>query len=340
MSARPTHPAINKVVVLASLWIVVALGLALAAPGILKPAMVTSILRFSTMLALVSLGQAMVVLCGGAGIDLSVGGIVSLACILTMLLIKAGLPPALIPVICPVIGLLLGGVNGWFVTRLKLLPLIATLATFYVYSGLAVSLTDGAAQSGVPGWLIPWGRGSLGGIPYGFLTTVIPAFMIAAVLLRRTSWGRWIYAIGFNERAAHLAGIRVERIRLLAYCASGLLAGVAGLFSLAWLGSGRANIGQNLELESLTAVLLGGIGIFGGTGGVTGVLAAVLLLVSLQAGLQFINVSSVWQVGVVGLLLILALLMDRIPERQRALIRPLLRRLLRPGMLSGHAGRK
>ncbi|HTJ91537.1 MAG TPA: ABC transporter permease [Pararobbsia sp.] len=319
MSARPTAVGINKVVVLASLWVVVALGLVIAAPGIVKPEMVTSVLQFSTLLALVSLGQAMVVLCGGAGIDLSVGGIVSLACVLTMLLAKAGLPAVLIPVICPVIGLVLGGINGWLVTRLRLLPLIATLGTFYVYSGLALSLTDGTAQAGVPAWLIPWGRESLAGIPYGFLTTVIPAFLVVAVLLSQTSWGRWIYATGFNERAAHLVGIRVERIRLLAYCGSGLLAGIAALISLAWLGSGRPNIGQNLELESLTAVLLGGIGIFGGTGGVGGVLAAVLLLVTLQAGLQFVNVSSVWQVGAVGVLLIFVLLVDRVPQRLRIL---------------------
>lgn len=319
MSARPTAAAINKVVVLASLWVVVALGLVIAAPGIVKPEMVTSVLQFSTLLALVSLGQAMVVLCGGAGIDLSVGGIVSLACVLTMLLAKAGVPAVLIPVICPAIGLVLGGINGWLVTRLRLLPLIATLGTFYVYSGLALSLTDGTAQAGVPAWLIPWGRESLAGIPYGFLTTVIPAFLVVAVLLSQTSWGRWIYATGFNERAAHLVGIRVERIRLLAYCGSGLLAGIAALISLAWLGSGRPNIGQNLELESLTAVLLGGIGIFGGTGGVGGVLAAVLLLVTLQAGLQFVNVSSVWQVGAVGLLLIFVLLVDRVPQRLRIL---------------------
>jgi ribose transport system permease protein len=317
MSSSPGPKVINKIAVLASLWLIVALGLVIAAPGIVKPAMVTSVLQFSTMLALVSLGQALVVLCGGAGIDLSVGGIVSLACVLTMLLVKAGLPSVWIPAACPVLGMLLGGINGWLVTRLRLLPLIATLGTFYVYSGLALSLTDGTSQSGVPMWLIPWGRETLLGIPFNFLTTVIPVFAAAAAVLGLTSWGRWIYATGYNEGAAHLVGIRVGRIRLLAYCASGLLAGVAALVSLAWLGSGRPNIGQNLELESLTAVLLGGVGIFGGTGGVGGVLAAVLLLVTLQAGLQFVNVSSVWQVGVVGLLLILVLLIDRVPLRLR-----------------------
>ena len=306
-----------KVVVLAALWLVVAGGLVIAAPGIAQPAMVTSILQFSTILALVSLGQALVVLCGGAGIDLSVGGTVSLASVLTMLAVKIGVPAVLIPIICPLIGVALGAFNGWLITRLRLLPLIATLGTFYVYSGLALSLTGGAAQSGVPAWLIPWGRGALFGIPLHFLSAALLAFAIAAAVLGPSAWGRWIYAMGYNERAARLVGIPVDRTRFIVYCVSGFLAGVAALVSLAWLGSGRPNIGQNLELESLTAILLGGIGIFGGTGGVVGVLAAVLLLVTLKTGLQFVNVSSVWQVGVVGLLLILVLLIDRFSLRRR-----------------------
>ena len=306
-----------KVVVLAALWLVVAGSLVIAAPGIAQPAIVTSILQFSTILALVSLGQALVVLCGGAGIDLSVGGTVSLASVLTMLAVKIGVPAVLIPVICPLIGVALGAFNGWLITRLRLLPLIATLGTLYVYSGLALSLTGGAAQPGVPAWLIPWGRGALFGIPLHFLSAVILAFAIAAAVLGPSAWGRWIYAMGYNERAARLVGIPVDRTRFIVYCTSGFLAGVAALVSLAWLGSARPNIGQNLELESLTAILLGGIGIFGGTGGVIGVLAAVLLLVTLKTGLQFVNVSSVWQVGVVGLLLIFVLLIDRFSLRRR-----------------------
>ena len=182
----------------------------------------------------------------------------------------------LLPVLCLALGLALGLVNGFLVTRLRLLPLIATLGTFYVYSGAAVALTGGAAQAGVPAYLLPWGRGAVGGLPLPFLTLTLPLFVVAGVLLHTTSWGRWIYGMGFNERSARLVGIPVDRVRLAAYGASGALAGCAALVSLAWLGGGRPNIGQNLELTSLTAAMLGGIGIFGGRGGVFGVLAAVL----------------------------------------------------------------
>ncbi len=252
--------------ILCALWIVVVAGLLVLKPSALAVSTLTTVLQFSTLLALAALGQSLVVLCGGAGIDLSVGGIASLAAILPLLLAKAGLTPWLIPAACLATGATLGLFNGWLVSRLRILPLIATLGTFYAYSGLALALTNGAAQNGVPPWLIVWGRGLVDGIPLPFLTLTLPAFVLVAVLLAFTSWGRWIYALGHNEGSARLIGLPVDRVRRLAYTGSGLLAGAAGLVSLAWLGSGRPNIGQNLELTSLTAAMLGGISIFGGRG--------------------------------------------------------------------------
>ena len=303
--------------ILFALWFILIAGLALLKPDAISVSTVTTVLQFSTLLALVALGQSLVVLCGGAGIDLSVGGIASLSAVGSLMALRAGMPAWLVPPACLLIGALLGAFNGAVVTRLRILPLIATLGTFYAYSGLAVALTNGAAQSGVPLWLIPWGRGVVGGIPLPFLTLALPAFVLAGGLLVATSWGRWIYALGHNERSARLVGIPVDRVRRIAYTVSGTLAGTAALVSLAWLGSGRPNIGQNLELTSLTAAMLGGIGIFGGKGGVAGVLAAVLLLVTLQTGLLQLNVNSVWQVGIVGALLIAVLLIDRVSTRRR-----------------------
>jgi rhamnose transport system permease protein len=298
--------------ILALLWIVVVAGLAVLQPSSLALSTVTAVLQFSTILALAALGQTLVILCGGAGIDISVGGMVSLASVLAMLVLKAGVPALLLPALCLVLGTLLGLMNGVLVTRLGLLPLIATLGTFYVYSGVAVALTGGAAQAGVPTFLLPWGRGAVAGIPLPFLTLALPLFLLAGLILHTTSWGRWIYGMGSNEQSARLVGIPVDRVRLVAYAASGALAGCAALVSLAWLGSGRPNIGQDLELTSLTAAMLGGIGIFGGKGDAFGVLAAVLLLVTLQTGLLQLNVNTVWQVGIVGATLIAVLLVDNL----------------------------
>ena len=301
----------STLLILCGLWVVVALGLGLLRPNAFAVSTLTTVLQFSTLLALVALGQSLVVLCGGAGIDLSVGGIVSLTAVSAMLALRSGLPEVLLPPTCLTIGAALGAINGLLVTRLRILPLIATLGTFYVYSGLALALTHGGAQGGVPAWLVPWGRGVLFGLPLPFISVALPAFALASLLLEFTAWGRWIYALGYNERSARLVGIAVDQVRALAYTASGFLAGLAALVSLAWLGSGRPNIGQNLELTSLTAAMLGGIGIFGGKGGLAGVLAAVLLLVTLQTGLLQFNINAIWQVGIIGGLLIAVLLIDR-----------------------------
>lgn len=304
-------------VILVCLWVLVVGGLTALRPNSISLGTMTTVLQFATILALVALGQALVVLSGGAGIDLSVGGAVSLVAVVAMILTKAGVPGLLLPVVCCFGGLGLGLFNGWLIARLRILPLIVTLATFYVYSGLALALTGGAAQSGVPAFLIPWGRGDFLGVPLPFLTLAIPAFLAAAIVLGATSWGRWIYAMGFNEKAARLVGIPVDRGRLIVYAVSGLCAGAAALISLAWLGSARPNVGQNLELTSLTAAMLGGVSIFGGRGGIGGVFAAVLLLVTLQTFLLQLNVNSIWQVGIVGALLIAVLFADRLSVTRR-----------------------
>ncbi len=315
---RSTTSTALKLVILLVLFAAIVAAFGLYQPRFLQASLVSTVLQFASMLALVALGQALIVLAGGAGIDLSVGGIVSLSAILSMMALQAGAPPVTLPVLAVAIGALLGAVNGILVTRIRILPLIATLGTLFVYGGLAMALTAGGSLSGVPQWLVPFGRGLVGGVPYHFLALVLPAYLAAAVILTFTAWGRWLYAMGYNERSAHLVGIRVDRIRFFAYCLSGALSGLAALVSLAWFGSGRPNIGLNLELESLAATLLGGIAITGGSGGVIGVLIAVLMIVTLKTGLQFVNVSTVWQVGIVGALLLLVLLLDFLIPRRRA----------------------
>ncbi|NIG21501.1 ABC transporter permease [Pantoea sp. Al-1710] len=297
---------------LVALWLLLGIGIVFALPQMLALWSITSILQFATLLALVALGQSLVVMAGGGGIDLSVGGNVSLSAVIGMLALQQGINPALLPVICMLSGSAAGALNGLLVARLRLWPLIVTLGSFYLFSGLALALTGGAAISGVPVELAQWGRGANFAIPLPFLTCVIPAFFIAWLILSKSAWGKWVYACGFNEHATRLVGIPVDRLRLLVYCLSGLLAGCAGFISLSWLGSARPEIGVNLELESLTAALLGGVAIFGGRGSVVGVLAAALMLVTIKTCMLQLGLNSVWQLGVVGLLLIIVLMAQRL----------------------------
>ena len=221
---------------------------AVAVPDAFRPDTLRSVLQFSTILALVTLGQSLVVLAGGGGIDLSVGGAVALAGLAMAWLGQLG-GPALGIAAALVAGLLLGAFNGWLVTRVRLVPLIATLGTFYVYGGLAIALTGGRPVGGVDALLAPFGRGTIGPLPIHFLAFVLPLFLVAALLLHATSWGSWLLATGGNETAARLTGVPVDRLRLVLYAVSGGLAGLAAVVANAWLLSARPNIGQNLELD-------------------------------------------------------------------------------------------
>ncbi|MBV8174840.1 MAG: ABC transporter permease [Verrucomicrobia bacterium] len=293
------------------LWLI-ALGIfAARAPAFFSLANFTSTLQFSTLLALVTFGQTMVILSGGGGIDLSVGGIVSLSGLLIGLLIKQAVPIFIAGVAGLLSGGILGSLNGLIITRLKLLPLIVTLGTFYAYNGLALALTGGAPISGLPSSFGMLGQSAVLAIPLHTLVFVVPVFLIMTFILSQTPLGRWIYAIGGNEQACRLVGLPVDLIRLGTYTLSGMLAALAGLVADSWLLSARPNIGDNLELLSLTAVLLGGTSIFGGSGGLTGSFIAVLFFTSLQVGLQMLNINNIWQLGIVGLLLIGSVLLDR-----------------------------
>ena len=293
------------------LWLIALAIFAAGAPAFFTLANFTSVLQFSTLLALVTLGQTFVILTGGGGIDLSAGGIVSLSGLVIASLIRAGVPAFAAGIIGVFFGGILGSVNGFIITRLRLLPLIVTLGTYYAYNGLALALTGGAPISGLPISFGLLGQNAILAVPLHTLVLVLPIFLIMLFTLTQTPLGRWIYAVGSNEKAARLVGLPVDAIRLGVYALSGVLAALAGLVADSWLLSARPNIGDNLELLSLTATLLGGTSIFGGSGGLIGSLAAVLFFTSLQVGLQMLNVNSIWQLGLVGLFLIGSVLVDR-----------------------------
>jgi rhamnose transport system permease protein len=297
---------------LVAIWIFALAFFAIRSPAFFSLANVSSILQFSTLLALVTLGQTLVILAGGGGIDLSVGGIVSLSGLAIAFGVKGGLNPYLASLGGITFGGFLGLINGLLVTKFRLLPLMATLATFYAYNGLSVALTEGAPLSGLPMSFGTLGQRSIAGIPLHTVLIVLPSFLILELVLWQMPVGRWIYAIGGNERACRLLGLPVDLIRLGIYVHSGVTAALAGLVADSWLLSARPNIGENLELLSLTAALLGGTSIFGGSGGLAGSLVAVFFFTSLQAGLQMLNVNAIWQLGFVGCFLILSVLLDRI----------------------------
>lgn len=258
-------------------------------------------------LAAVAFGQTFAILT--AGLDLSVGAIVALVSIVGAIVMRdysvaAGVAAALLA------GASVGLANGIVITRFKVFPFIATLAMMSIVSGLALSLSGGVAVTGVPEVFSDLAYARLAGIPIPVIIAV-EVLAVAVVVLRYTRLGRRIYAVGGNEEAARLSGISVGTIKIAAYVLSGLCASVGSLILTARVASGQPSLGATLPLESVAAVVLGGISLFGGRGSVVGVAFGVLFISILSNGLNLLNVPSYTQMMVIGGALILAVGLDQ-----------------------------
>lgn len=298
------------------LWLVMLITFGLWIPAAFSLQVFTSVLQFSTILALVTLGQTLVILGGGGGIDLSVGGNVSLSGLVLGFLLVHGVGVWLALAACIFAGAVLGAVNGFLVARVGMMPLIVTLGTYFAYNGLALAVTGGAPISGIPQWFNWLGATTVFDVPVHVLLVLVPAIAVMVFILSETGFGRWVYAMGTNEAGARLVGVPVQRLRFSFYVISGVLCALAGIVSTSWLLSARPDVGTNLELESLAAALLGGVSIFGGYGSLGGAILGAYFLVALRTGLQFANVNSIWQVGLVGFFLILSVLLGRLAGRR------------------------
>ena len=299
-----SDPLRARLLLLIGLWIIAILAVSLLSPYFLQASTIPYLLQYVPILGLLGLGQTLVILAGGPGIDLSVGSIVSLVGISIGAIMTTGLGvwPA-----CA-IGILLGGVlgliNGVLINVLRIPSLMATLATMFAYGGLALATTEGRPIGNFPetfGWL---GQGDTLSIPNSFLFVLIPVALILHIMLTRTTIGRHIVACGNDDRAAHLSGLNVVRLRIGLYVLSGVLAAIGSVISLSWFLAARPDAGKGMELAAVTIAVLGGTHIFGGTGGIPGTLVAILIITTLQIGLQLANISAAWQLGIIGVLLI------------------------------------
>lgn len=258
-------------------------------------------------LAAVAFGQTLVVLTGG--LDLSVGSVVALVSVVSALaMIAFGVPVGILLGLAT--GAAIGLVNGLVVTRLRVFPFIATLAMLSIAAGLALNISGGTPVAGVPREfaVIAWTR--VAGVPVPLLVSLI-LLALVFLFLRYHRVGRDIYAVGGNAQAARLSGIATDRAIVMAYTLSSLCAAVGSLILTARVGSGQPTLGTSLPLESVAAVVLGGVSLFGGRGAVINVAMGVAFVSVLSNGLNLLNVSSYTQMMVIGLALILAVALDR-----------------------------
>lgn len=275
------------------------------------------ILRLSVEVGLIAVALTPVIITGG--IDLSVGSLMGLCAVLFGVMVKDGQLP--IPIACFLTcfaALFAGWLNGWLVTRMKIPPLIVTLATFSLFRGMAEGI-EGMMQKAdrldeFPKYFLDLGNEYLLGTIPVQLPFLIVEIMIFWALLHKTPIGRSWVAIGYSSDAARYSGIPVEKRVRLAYLLSGLVAGIASIIYIARLGQAKADVGTNYELLAITAVVLGGTSIFGGQGSIPGTVLGLLAIAVLQNGLLLSDYHEELARILVGLLLIGAIGLNRFRE--------------------------
>jgi len=272
--------------------------------------------RLLAEIGLVALPMTFIIVTGG--IDLSVGSIMGLSAILLGYGWKnLGLPLELAIVFALLVGTAAGFVNGWFITRIKVPPLIMTLATLALYRGLAEGISQARSVRGYPEWFFIFGQGEVLGVPTQ-LWILLAAIALAGVVLARTIFGRALYAIGHNETAARFSGIPVDRYKLAIYTFSGFMAGLAGFIFVSRVSTTRSDMGTGLELDVIAAVVLGGTSIFGGVGTVAGTVIGFILIQLLKNGLALTGVKGDATIVVIGTVLILSILITNFLQARRA----------------------
>jgi rhamnose transport system permease protein len=266
--------------------------------------------RLMAEVGLVALAMTFVIVTGG--IDLSVGSMLGLSAILVGVFWKnVGLALPVAMFLAVGAGGLAGLVNGVIITRFKVPPLIATLATLALYRGLAEGISQSRSVRGYPEWFYALGQGDAAGVPVQVWIMLV-AVAASAGILGLTTFGRATYAVGANETAARFSGVAVDRTRLLVYTASGLMSGLAAVIFVSRVSTTRSDMGTGLELDVITAVVLGGTSIFGGRGTIMGTVLGLALIQALRSGLSLAGVKGDGTIVVIGLVLIGAILVSNL----------------------------
>ncbi|MDD2377423.1 MAG: ribose ABC transporter permease [Bacilli bacterium] len=275
----------------------------------IQPSNLTNVLRQVSINGLIALGMSLVILTGG--IDLSVGSVFGLTSAILASMLMSGVNSVFALIVTLILGLLLGLVNGILISKGKLQAFIATLGTMTIYRGILQVFTDGRPITGFDSDFIDFiGRGYIVGIPFPTIILII-ATLGVIFLTKKTAFGKEIYAVGGNEKTARLSAINVDKVKMKVYAISGLLASISGVILLSRLNSAQVTAGTAYEMDAIAAVVLGGTSMSGGKGKITGTFIGILLIGVLSNALNILNVSSFYQNIAKGIVILLAVLIDR-----------------------------
>jgi fructose transport system permease protein len=306
------HPTLGPAAVL--LVMVAFFWLASPDQRFLSPLNMSLIVQQVMIVGTLGIGQTLIILT--AGIDLSVGAIMVLSSIvMANLSVKAGLPAlAAIPVGF-LVGAACGALNGLLITRLRLPPFIVTLGTLSIFTALNIYVSRAETIRGTdmdPLLLLPGETVELLGtkVALGSIAMLL-LYLVAAYVLAMTRWGRHVYAIGDDAEAARLAGVRVRRMLFSVYAVAGLVYGIAAWFLIGRIGAASPQAGQTANLDTITAVVIGGTSLFGGRGSIWGTLIGALIVGGARNGLTILGVDALWQDFTIGALIIFAVALDQ-----------------------------
>lgn len=270
----------------------------------------------TSVIGIMAIGVTYVIIT--SGIDLSLGSVVAFSGVVVGLCASYNMPL----IVCVVAGMLAGGlcgcINGFLVTRAAIPPFIATLGLMMSVRGINMVMTDGRAIyfSDYPMFkMLAQGR-LFDVLPYPVFYLLIIA-LVAAWILKKTVIGRYVYAVGSNEVAAHLSGIKVQRVKIFVYAFCGLLTGIAGVILASRLNSGQPTVGVGYELEAIAAVVIGGTSLMGGVGTIGGTIIGAFIMSVLKNGLNLMGVSQFWQMVAMGIVVIAAVYLDTLRKKMR-----------------------
>lgn len=283
-------------------------------PEFISPGNLFLVSRQIALTAIVALGVFFVILTGG--IDLSVGSAVGLSGFLCGLAMEAGMPPVLAVAAGLFSGAAIGAVNGLIVAFVGVTPFIVTLGMLGVARGVVLVLRHGESVRKLSTSFIDFGNGSVLGISVPVVVLLLVAAAAYAILVH-SAFGRRIYAIGGNERAAALSGINTRGVKFLTYVISGVLCSVTGMLFVARFQSAQADAGKGMELDAIAATVIGGTSLMGGEGSVAGVLIGATMMGVIRNGLVLLEVSSYWQELIIGTIIVLAAILDILRSKRR-----------------------
>lgn len=305
---------------IAGILIIMLLGFAVLAPGFISLQNWLSTSVYATQTLLLALGETFIIIT--AGIDLSVGAALGLSVVTGSLVMQAlgsspGLAIALGIVVSIATGSAVGLLNGLIITKMRITPFIVTLGMLGMASGVGFLLSGGNDITNIPPQLVNFGSSVwIQFLPVPVVVTAVLA-VIFGIVLHKTRFGRYTYAVGSNPEATRVAGINISRHLTWVYTLAGFLAGVGGMLNVARFGVGSPIAGQNYELNAIAAVVIGGASLFGGVGTVFGTVIGALITSVLVTGLVILNVQPYWQTVAIGAIIIVAVYMDQLQKKNR-----------------------